>query len=136
MRNRSFSALAAAALLAGLAGCSMQEKQEVRQDVKGMRQELGDAAARARKATWDAALAGKVKAALGTRKGLDARGINVSADGPAVTLKGDVTSPEQAELAEKVATETEGVESVRNMLTMRIPAKSPVSPTPSSSGGY
>ena len=49
---------------------------------------------------------------------------NIAA-GAMLTLKGDVTSPEQAALAEKVAGETQGVASVRNELTMRIPATQP-----------
>jgi len=135
MWERNLAAIGAALMLAGLAGCTAQQNAGVRQDVKGMRQELGEAAARARKAADDTALAGKVRAALTTRKGLDARHIDVAANSGTVTLKGDVTSPEQASLAEKVAMETDGVQSVRNVLTMRIPAKNP-SVAPSSSGGY
>lgn len=110
--------------LAALAGCSQNNKAEVREQVQGMRQQIGAAAQDAERAANNAALAGKVKSALETRKGLERTKINVDAQGATVTLKGDVSSREQAELAERVATETEGVQSVVNQLMLRIPAKS------------
>jgi osmotically-inducible protein OsmY len=113
-------ALALGGLL--LAGCSGQQDAQVRQGVQGIRQEFRDAAAVARQKTADAALAASVKAALAARKGLAAGGIKVGASGTTVTLSGDVTSPEQAALAERTAAETKGVEAVQNRLTMRIPA--------------
>lgn len=118
-----------------LGGCTASERAGVRQNVQGMRQEVGQAAA-------DAALAGKVKTALSTRKGLETpkSHIDVEAKSGRVVLKGDVASREQAELAEQVALQTAGVNSVDNQLMLRIPAKTPGSPagtqptTPGASG--
>jgi hypothetical protein len=62
------------------------------------------------------------------------RNIDVDAKGSTVTLKGDVTSPEQATMAEKVATETKGVGQVVNQLTMHVPATSQAQPTPAPTG--
>jgi hypothetical protein len=107
-----------------LAGCNSAEKSEVRQDVQGLRQQIGNAAENARRQAVNAGLEGKVKAALETRKGLDPRHIDVEARGSAVVLKGDVGDPAQADLAERVARETEGVETVDNQLMVRVPAKS------------
>lgn len=121
---RNLALLGTVLALAGLAGCSSQQNEQVRQDVKGVRQEFNQAAENARQAAADAALAAKVKTALETRKGMDPRGIKVQANGSTVILKGDVASPEQAKLAEQVTTETEGVTSVQNELTMRVPATS------------
>jgi osmotically-inducible protein OsmY len=92
-----------------------------------MRQQVGNAAENARQATADATLSGKVKTALATRKGLDEPKphINVDAKNGHVVLKGDVGSREQAELAERVAMEIEGVTAVDNQLMLRIPAKGP-----------
>ena len=77
-----------------------------------------------------------MKTALLTRKGLDSTSINVEANGSVVTLKGDVVTRQQADIAEKVARETEGVTAVNNQLMRRIPAK-PTSgrvPTPGPPG--
>jgi osmotically-inducible protein OsmY len=101
-----------------------------------VRQEVGNAAENARQAAADAALAGKVKTALETRKGLEAPKphLDVNAKDGHVVLKGDVSSREQAELAERVALETEGVNSVDNQLMLRVPAKGPGTP-PTTPGG-
>lgn len=126
--------IGAAAALIGTAGCRPAQNAQVQQQVQGMRQELGNAADQARQSAADASLAGSVKAALQARKGLDARNIDVDAKGSTVTLKGDVSAPEQATMAEQVATETKGVSQVVNQLTMRVPAKSMAQPgqTPAS----
>jgi hypothetical protein len=124
--------LGTALALFGAAGCRPADNAQVQQQVQGARQELNRAADQARKTAADASLAGNVKAALQARKGLDARNIDVDAKGSTVTLKGDVDAPEQATMAEQVATETKGVGQVVNQLTMRIPAKSaaPANPAP------
>ena len=126
--------IGAAAALFVTAGCRQADNARVQQQVQGMRQELGNAADQARQSAAEASLAGNVKAALQARKGLDARNIDVDAKGSTVTLKGDVTSPEQATMAEKVATETKGVGQVVNQLTMHVPATSQAQPTPAPTG--
>jgi len=125
MRHLVLLGLAAGVGLLG--GCSQSERAEVRQEVRGMRQQVGNAAENARQATADATLSGKVKTALATRKGLDMPKphINVDAKDGHVVLKGDVGNREQAELAERVAMEIEGVTAVDNQLMLRIPAKGP-----------
>ena len=121
--------IGAAVALFGAAGCRQADNARVQQQVQGMRQELGNAADQARQSAADASLAGNVKAALQARKGLDARDIEVVAKGNTVTLRGDVTSPDQATMAEQVATETKGVSQVIDQLTMHVPAKTPSGPT-------
>jgi osmotically-inducible protein OsmY len=105
-----------------LAGCTQTDQARMQQNVQGARQELRQGVNQAQKAAADAALEGKVKQYLQSRKGLDARAINVEAKNGAVILKGDVASPEQARLAEQATGEVEGVQSVMSQLTMRVPA--------------
>lgn len=116
--------LGAVAAGCALAGCKPANDAQVRQQVQGMRQELGNAADAARKTAADATLAASVKSALSSRKGLDAHNIDVEAHGSHVILKGDVSAPEQATMAEEVARQIKGVQDVTDQLTMRIPAKS------------
>jgi hypothetical protein len=116
MRSILGTVALAALLLTG--GCSQAQME---QRVQGARQELGQAAANAQQAAANQALEAKVKSALATRKGMDAKGINVEARNGHVVLKGDVAGREQADLAIRVTQETEGVTSVENQLTMRVP---------------
>ena len=85
---------------------SQKNAAQVDQRVQGARQELGQAAANAQQAAANAALEGKVNTALATRKGIDAKAIDVEANGGHVVLKGDVASREHADLAVRVAQET------------------------------
>ncbi|HEU4753129.1 MAG TPA: BON domain-containing protein [Armatimonadota bacterium] len=116
--------LGVAALATGLALTGCTQQNGVDQRVQGVRQELNQAAQNAQQAAANAALAAKVKTALDSRKGLDASKINVDAKSGTVLLKGDVNSRAEAEVAERVALETEGVNSVENQLAVRVPAKS------------
>jgi len=109
--------VAVALIMAALVGCSRAERTEVGQQAKDLGQQVQSAAS-------NTSLAAKVKTALLTHKGLDGAKIEVTAEGSAVTLKGDVTSREQADLAERVAKETDGVQTVSNQLMLRVPAKS------------
>jgi osmotically-inducible protein OsmY len=115
--------------MALLAGCTQTDNQRVQQQVQGARQEFNQGMDQAKKAANDKMLAGKVKQYLLARKGLDARSINVDAKGTAITLKGDVASTEQAQMAEQAAREVQGVETVTNQLTMHVPA-APASANP------
>jgi len=108
--------------VAAVSGCSQSERASVRQDVQGMRQQMGEAAHKARVAARNATAEAKIKNALESRKGLEAKGIDVEMRSGHVTLKGDVASREQAELAEKVTLETDGVTAVDNQLMLRVPA--------------
>jgi hypothetical protein len=121
MRRMLFTGLLAGAL--GVCGCSNNDP-EVRQQVQGIREQMRDATSGARRAAADAGLEAKVKSAIETRKGLEGSRIDVEAKGDMITLKGDVMSRDQAELAEKVAMETNGVASISNQLMLRVPAKS------------
>jgi osmotically-inducible protein OsmY len=104
------------------AGCTQTQDAQVRQSVKGARQELQQGVDQAKKVAADKTLEAKVKQYLLSRKGLDARSINVDARAGAITLKGDVAAPDQAKMAEQAATEVQGVDSVSNQLTMHVPA--------------
>jgi len=118
-------------LVAGLAlglitisGCTQADKAGVREEVQGIRQQIGQATDQARRSAADTTLEGKVQSALALRKGLGGNHIDVDAKQGNVVLKGDVVSREAAELAEQVARDTEGVTTVDNQLTIRVPAKS------------
>jgi hyperosmotically inducible protein len=106
-------------------GCSQSDKAQVNENVQGMRQQIDKAADDAKTAASNAALESKVKARLSTQKGLDTRAVDVKAQNGTVTLKGDIASREQADMAERVARETDGVQSVTNDLMLRVPAKDP-----------
>jgi osmotically-inducible protein OsmY len=69
----------------------------------------------------NAALTGKVKAALAGDVGLKTLRINVDSAGNVVTLKGAVDSEDTKRRAEQVAKQVEGVASVNNQLTVRTP---------------
>src|SRR4051812_31082256 len=90
------------------AGCTHTQDAQVQQSVKGARQELQQGVDQAKKVAADKTLEAKVKQYLLSRKGLDARSINVEARAGAVTLKGDVASPEQAKMAEQAVGEVQG----------------------------
>jgi len=120
---RSFLIAGLALSLALLGGCTRAEKTRVNEGVQDLGQQMKGAAENARRTAADVTLAGKVKTALMTRKGLDTSRIEVEAKDGQVTLKGDIPSREQAERAEEVAQGTEGVTSVNNQLMLRIPAK-------------
>jgi osmotically-inducible protein OsmY len=116
------------------AGCSSQQKADVQQNVRGVRQEFDQATHKAQKAAANQALEGKVKSYLSARKGLEAKSIDVEAKDGSVVLKGDVASPEQARLAEQATAEVAGVNSVDNQLTMRVPAADYPPPSAPSTG--
>jgi len=94
----------------------------MREDTRDLGQQAQTAAQSAKQAIDDAALEAKVKTALSTRKGIKASDIDVEAKNGAVTLKGDVDTQAQADLAVQVADGTEGVRSVTNRLMLRVPA--------------
>jgi hypothetical protein len=123
MVKKLFVAGALCGLLSA-AGCRTTPNAPVNEQVQGVRQTLDQAGEKVRAAASNASLAGSVKSALDSRKGLETRGIKVDVKGDVVTLTGDVTGREQAEMAEQVARETKGVAAVNNQLTVRVPAKS------------
>jgi hyperosmotically inducible protein len=123
--------LSVAALLLALTfagGCTKADKAEVREDAQNLGDKEQTAAEGARQAVGDTALEAKVKTALGMRKGIKASDINVEAKDGVVTLKGDVDSQTQADLAVEVAQGTEGVQSVTNQLMLRVPASGSTAP--------
>ena len=109
-------------------GCTRAQEAEVREDAQGLGQKVQTAAEGARDAVGDAALVAKVKTALGMRKGIEASDIDVEAKDGVVTLKGDVNSQTQADLAVDVAKGTEGVTSVNSQLNIRVPAAGSTAP--------
>lgn len=120
--------------LAVLGGCTRSERARVNEGTQDLGQQVRGAAESARQTAADIALAGKVKTALMTRKGLEGSKIDVEAKDGVVTLKGDVATRTQAEVAEQVAQGTDGVTSVSNQLMLRIPAK-PTTAVPAPPGG-
>jgi hyperosmotically inducible periplasmic protein len=64
----------------------------------------------------DAWLTTKVKSKLATDMDVRARNVEVDTENAVVTLSGEVRSPQEAEEAERLARETEGVREVRNEL--------------------
>jgi osmotically-inducible protein OsmY len=119
--------------LAVLGGCTRADKARVNEGAHDLGQQMRGVAENARQAAADTALAGKVKTALMTRKGLEGSQISVEAKNGVVTLKGDVATREQADIAEQVAKNTDGVTSVNNQLMLRIPAKPTTSSHPAGS---
>lgn len=99
-----------------LGGCARSEQANVDRTMRNAGESV-------REAATNAALAAKVKSALATRKGLNGADINIDARGSTVTLKGDVNTREQADLAEQVARQTDGVSAVNNQLMLRVPVK-------------
>jgi hyperosmotically inducible periplasmic protein len=122
---------AIAVLLLGLAmpvGCTRTGKAQVREGARDLGDRAQTAARSAGQAVSNVALAAKVKTALSTRKGLNAGDISVEAQGPVVTLKGEVNSQAEADLAVHVAQQTEGVQSVTSELMLRVPARGSTAP--------
>jgi hyperosmotically inducible protein len=74
--------------------------------------------AEAARATADKELAGRVKAALGAERTLNAHGIDVVASNGAVTLFGTAETRTKRDMAGKVAAAVEGVKSVENKLAI------------------
>ncbi len=120
---KAWGAIGVALLLGMVLGCTKAEQANVRDDARGLGQQVQGAAQSAKAVAENATLSAKVKSALLTRKGLDAGKIDVAADGPVVTLKGLVGNRAQAEAAERVARETTGVNEVHNQLAVAVPAK-------------
>lgn len=76
------------------------------------------AAAEKAKQDADAALAAKVKSALGAEKGLNAHAIDITAKDGAVTLFGTADTPALRDKATKIAAGVEGVKSVENRMAV------------------
>ena len=72
----------------------------------------------ATRAAADKELAGRVKAALGAERNLNAHGIDVVATDGAVTLYGTAETRVRRDLAEKIAARVDGVKSVDNKLAI------------------
>lgn len=70
-------------------------------------------------AAFEDALHGRVVNSLGRAPSLDASGIDVAVDANRVILRGTVTSASQRNLANEIAHTVDGVESVRNELTVQ-----------------
>jgi len=127
--SRNPSTVVAAALLAfALSGCGQEPppKQAVKvvpvptppaaQDAA--KAEPAKPSAEAARAAADKALAGRVKAALGAERTLNAHGIDVVASNGAVTLFGTAETRMKREIAGKVAAGVAGVKSVENKLAI------------------
>ena len=127
--SRNPSSLVTAALIAfAFSGCGQEPPpkpvvkavpvpaQPANQDAA--KAEAERMAAQAARAAADKELAGRVKAALGAERTLNAHGIDVVASNGAVTLFGTAESRMKREIAGKVAAGVEGVKSVENKLAI------------------
>ncbi len=118
--RQGFSAIGAFLLFLFVAGLfwvtfevSTRGWEQARQEVTST---LQGAAYAAKETSLDAALSAKVKTALSLSKRVPAGQISVDADGPAVTLRGEVPSEQVREIAESIARDVPGVAEVRNHL--------------------
>jgi osmotically-inducible protein OsmY len=129
LNSRNPSTVVAAALLAyALSGCGQEPppKQAVKVvPVPALPAAQGAAkaepakpSAEAARAAADKELAGRVKAALGGERTLNAHGIDVVASNGAVTLFGTAETRMKRDMAGKVAAAVEGVKSVENKLAV------------------
>ncbi|MFN3650734.1 MAG: BON domain-containing protein [Armatimonadota bacterium] len=126
---RILTTIGLALAVMGLAGCNQNRESQVDDQVAGFREQVQTATEQAQSAARNAALESKIKTVLLSRKGLNAKEIDVQAQGDRVVLKGDVADVAQARLAEETAMEVEGVTSVDNQLMIRVPATQvPVTP--------
>jgi osmotically-inducible protein OsmY len=126
--SRNLSSVVTTALLAfALSGCGQEPppKQAVKavpvpvpaaQDAA--KAEPAKPSPEAVRAAADKELAGRVKAALGAERSLNAHGIDVVASNGAVTLFGTAETRTKREIAGKVAAGVEGVKSVENKLAI------------------
>ena len=127
--SRNSSCVMTAALLAfALSGCGQEPPPKpavkvvplptppVAQDAA--KAEPAKPSAEAARAAADKELAGRVKAALGAERNLNAHGIDVVASNGAVTLFGTAETRMKRDIAGKVAAGVEGVRSVENKLAI------------------
>ena len=123
------STVVAAALLAfALSGCGQEPPPKPAVKVvpvptppatqDAAKAEPAKPSAEAARAAADKELAGRVKAALGAERTLNAHGIDVVASNGAVTLFGTAETRMKRETAGKVAAGVEGVKSVENKLAI------------------
>jgi hypothetical protein len=125
--SRNPSTTVAAALLAlALSGCGQEPPPKPAVKVvpvppaaqAAAKAEPAKPSAEAARTAADKELAGRVKAALGAERTLNAHGIDVVASNGAVTLFGTAETRMKREMAGKVAAGVEGVKSVENKLAI------------------
>jgi len=126
--SRNSSCVMTAALLAfALSGCGQEPPPKPAVKVvpvptpaaqDAAKAEPAKPSAEAARAAADKELAGRVKAALGAERNLNAHGIDVVASNGAVTLFGTAETRMKRDIAGKVAAGVEGVRSVENKLAI------------------
>ncbi len=102
-------AIALSIVALGLAGCAQHPRNNA----------SGGATAEAKQDAKNAALTGKVKAALAADVGLRTLKIDVDSQGNTVTLNGVVDSEGTKQRAASVARSVQGVEAVKNNLAVK-----------------
>ncbi len=113
-------AAAACILLAAGLGCDRSQQREADSKLRAGAQDLQRAGKKAAVKLDRAALVTKVKAALANDVGLKTvHTIEVSADGPVITLSGTVSSEDRKRDAEQTAAGVSGVSSVVNRLQVQ-----------------
>jgi hyperosmotically inducible protein len=129
LNSRNPSSIVTAALLAfALSGCGQEPPPKPAVKVVPLpalpapqetaKAEPAKPSAEAARAAADKELAGRVKAALGAERALNAHGIDVVASNGAVTLFGTAETRMKRDMAGKVAASVEGVKSVENKLAV------------------
>jgi len=109
-------------LLVGAAiGCNSTDATDLKRDAT----QLGQTAQRA---ATNATVAGKVNAALALRKGVDMKGLHVSAEGGVVTIGGHVGSAQEKKTVLDVANNTVGVERVIDQINIAEQKPAPTKP--------
>jgi osmotically-inducible protein OsmY len=128
--SRSFLALLLGALVMSLAACGERQSAEnvgrsIDQTVERGGEKMNQAAetageklAAAGQRMDDAALEARVKAALIAAPGLKSLAIDVEAANGVVTLAGTADNPDKRDLAEQLASNIDGVTSVRNRIVV------------------
>jgi hypothetical protein len=132
MNSLTKSTLVAASLLclASVAGCGErsaetagrkidQTTEKAENKMNNAQAQLKEGADKAEATVSDAALTAKIKGALIGEPGVKAMQINVDTSNGKVILSGTVSSPQEAEKAQQIAQQVEGVQSVENHLVVK-----------------
>lgn len=101
----------AAALVLAL-GCNPRDAEDLKQDASKLAQSTG-------RSLSNMSLAGKIKAVLGWRKGVDVGTIDVQTEQGRVTLSGTVRTEEERKTVVDTVNGIEGVDSVSDKLEVK-----------------
>ena len=107
--------------IAGMTGCSNQQRVEAGNQANRAGHEIKQAAANVQKDLSDGSITLKVKSAMNASDKLNTSGINVDTANKVVHLKGAVSDASQKTLAERIARDTVGNDiTVMSHLTVQV----------------